>query len=160
MCWKKPDRPLASFARSFGYAARGIGYCIRHERNFRFHLVAAAYVLGVARHFMRSAAEWAVLLLTIALVLAAEIFNTAVEHAVDLSCTEQNTHARIAKDAAAGAVLVCALGAIGVAVCLFARFEVWGALINLWIKQWWRLVLLALSVPLNVWFIFHNKESL
>ena len=50
------------FIKSFGYAARGVWYCIRHERNFRIHLGIAAYVLAFAPYFSLSRAEWAVLL--------------------------------------------------------------------------------------------------
>lgn len=156
MCWKNPDNPLAAFFRSFVYAGRGIGYCIRHERNFRFHLVAAVYVLVLARHFIHSAAEWGVLVLTIAAVLAAEGINTAVEQAVNLSCREENTYARIAKDAAAGAVLLCAIGAVGVAIFLFARLDAWRELFSLWTSRWWRPVLLLLSVFPSFWFIFRK----
>ena len=154
MCWMK-SKPLAAFFRSFGFAARGVARCFR-ERNFRVHTVAAVLVPLLARHFLDSRIEWAVLLLTIALVLAAEAVNTAVEAAVDLSCPEQNPKAGAAKDAAAGAVLLCAPGAVVVAVCLFSDAADWIALFSLWRDEWWRPTALAAFVPLAAWFVFHK----
>lgn len=129
--------------------------CIR-ERNFRFHMVATAYVLTQARHFLETPGEWGVLILTVALVLCAEGFNTAVEHAVDLACPKETPRAGFAKDIAAGAVLICALAAIGVAVCLFGRPEAWIRLFELWRQQWWRPVLIVSSGVLSVYFVFHK----
>ena len=154
MCWRTTDRPLAAFGRGFLYAARGVAYCVRTQRNFRFHLVAAVYVLGLAPRFLESTAQWAVLILTVAAVLAAEALNTALEQAVDLACPRRDARAGIAKDAAAAAVLLCALGAAGVGVCLFSRPDAWRALMALWAGEWWRPALLAASVLPNVWFIF------
>lgn len=85
------------FIKSFGYAARGVWYCIRHERNFRIHLGIAAYVLAFAPYFSLSRAEWAVLAVLMALVLCAEAVNTAVERTVDLASTERQPRARACK---------------------------------------------------------------
>ena len=97
------------FLRSFVYAGRGIWFCIRHERNFRIHMVAAAYVLLFAPYFSLTRGEWAALLAIIGLVTAAEAVNTAVEQTVNLAAPGRRTRARVAKDAAAGAVLLCAV---------------------------------------------------
>ena len=113
------------FIKSFGYAARGVWYCIRHERNFRIHLGIAAYVLAFAPYFSLSRAEWAVLAVLMALVLCAEAVNTAVERTVDLASTERQPRARAAKDAAAGAVLLCALAAALVGGCVSAGRSTW-----------------------------------
>ena len=109
-----------------------------------------------ARHFLDTRAEWAVLFLTIAAVLAAEAINTAIEQAVDLACPERNPQAGAAKDVAAGAVLLCALGAIAVAVCLFSDTADWAALLALWQAEWWRPALWAAAVPFAAWFVFRK----
>ena len=97
---------IAALGRSFGYALCGIGHCIRRERNFRIHLVAAAYVLALAAYLHITGARLALLFLTIGGVLALELVNTAAEALVDLVSPQRRPLAKIAKDTAAGAVLV------------------------------------------------------
>ncbi len=135
MCWRNK---VAAFFRSFTYAAKGIVYMIKYERNFRFHLVAAAYILGFAPRFLKTRGEWAVLLLTVMTVLGLELLNSAVEHAADLICSDRHPKVAAAKDLAAAAVLVCAVGAVAVAVSLFIRPAAWGELFSLWSREWWR----------------------
>ena len=154
MCWKKIES-FGAFWRGFRYAAAGIARCFG-ERNFRVHTVAAVAVPLFARHFLDSRAEWAILWLTVAAVPAAEAINTAVERVVDLVSPEQHPLAGAAKDAAAGAVLLCALGAVAVAVCLFSEAADWAALWALWREQWWRPALWAAAVPFAAWFVFRR----
>ena len=144
------------FIKSFGYAARGVWYCIRHERNFRIHLGIAAYVLAFAPYFSLSRAEGAVLAVLMALVLCAEAVNTAVERTVDLASTERQPRARAAKDAAAGAVLLCALAAALVGILLFARPDIWRQILADFLAQPYKIALLVLSVPLVLWFILRG----
>lgn len=144
------------FIKSFGYAARGVWYCIRHERNFRIHLGIAAYVLAFAPYLSLSRAEWAVLAVLMALVLCAEAVNTAVERTVDLASTERQPRARAAKDAAAGAVLLCALAAALVGILLFARPDIWRQILADFLAQPYKIALLVLSVPLVLWFILRG----
>ncbi len=108
-----------SLVRAFGCAGSGIAYAFRTQRNMRIHaLVAvAALVLGVALRI--DTTSWAVIIVCIAVVFAAECVNTAVESVVDLVSPEYAELAGRAKDCAAGAVLVCALGALGVAAFVF-----------------------------------------
>ncbi len=155
MCSKKKSNPFAAFGRSFGFAGRGIKRCLK-ERNFRFHLMAAVHVLAIARHFVQSAGEWCALVLTVALVLALEAVNTAVEHTVDLVCPERDERAAAAKDIAAGAVLIAALGAVAVACVLFLRADAWRALLALWRVQWWRPTLLGTSLAAWMYFVFRK----
>ena len=141
------------FLRSFVYAGRGIWFCIRHERNFRIHMVAAAYVLIFAPYFSLTRGEWAALLAIIGLVTAAEAVNTAVEQTVNLAAPGRRTRARVAKDAAAGAVLVCAAAAVGVGFALFSRPAVWAALWTaLLARPVWFAVIGGAAV-LALWFI-------
>jgi len=107
------------FIRSFGYAFEGIYYALRTQRNMRVHLgigVVAA-VLGIWLGI--SGVEWAVLLVMMALVLALEMVNTVVEALVDLVTDRFHPLAKVAKDVAAGAVLVAAILAVGVGLFLF-----------------------------------------
>ena len=105
------------FISSFKNAMSGIINTIRSERNMRIHLsifkVIFAYFYGISR------AEWAVLILTCASVIGAELINTAIENAVDTSTDKICETARISKDSAAGAVLFFAITSILVGFMLF-----------------------------------------
>lgn len=102
--------------QSFGYAFRGIWLVARSERNFQVHLGASVAVVALALWLRCTPIEWAILVLTMGLVLVAEALNTAIETVVDLVSPEYNTLAGHAKDIAAGAVLLAALTAVIVAV--------------------------------------------
>ena len=97
---------------------------IRQEPHLRFHLTATAFVLYFQRYFALERSELALLILTIALVISAELVNTAIERTVDLCCPQRNPLAKLAKDAAAGAVLVNAIASVGVGLFLFWKPQV------------------------------------
>lgn len=118
---------MHAFFRSFRYAFAGIAYVVRTQRNARVHLVAALLVTGAGLYFRVTAAEWAVLALTIGLVFSAEMINTVAELAVDLLTQRYHPMAKIAKDVGAGAVLMAAIAAMGVAAAIFGP-RVWGIL--------------------------------
>lgn len=108
-----------SLGAAFVDAFRGIGVAIVEERNVKIDLVFAvlAIVLGFA--FRVELFEWLAIVICIAGVLSAEIFNTALESAVDLACPHIDPKAKRAKDCAAGAVLVWAIIALVVAAIIF-----------------------------------------
>lgn len=141
------------FFKGFAYAARGLWYCVRHERNFRIHMAVGVYVLLFAPYFSLTRGEWAALLAILALVPALEAVNTAVENAVDLVSPHQHPLARAAKDAAAGAVLLSACLSVAIGVVLFARWEIWLSVFADWRVHMWKPVLLLLYIPLALWFI-------
>lgn len=104
---------------SFNYAIDGLIYVLRTQRNMRIHFSAALLVLIAAIAFGLTRLETLVLVLTILLVITAEMINTAVEAAVDLITGSYHPLARIAKNVAAGAVLVAAIGAFFVGFLIF-----------------------------------------
>ncbi len=111
------------FLKGFYYAGRGIALAAR-ERNFRFHLCAMAFVIFFAARFYElSRGEWALLLLTCGAVLSLEAVNTAVERLCDKLSPEQDPKIGAVKDIAAGAVLILAIIAAAVGVCLFWDLE-------------------------------------
>lgn len=111
---------MKKFFRSFVYAARGIVYNIKTQRNFRFHIVAAVWVLLLSFFYDFGRTEYALLMVTFLSVMALEAINTAIEAAVDLETDgERKKLAAVAKDAAAGAVLIAAVFAAAEAVFLF-----------------------------------------
>ncbi|MEH2348422.1 MAG: diacylglycerol kinase family protein [Nostoc sp.] len=101
---------------SFKYAWAGISYSFRTQRNFRIHVSVCAMAIGLSLFLHLQAVEIAVIGITSGLVLALELLNTAIESLVDLT-VKQTYHelAKIAKDCAAGAVLISALVAVLVA---------------------------------------------
>ncbi len=107
---------------SFRYAIEGIISAIRSEKHLRFHIVIANLICVFAKCYGISRTEWAVLLLCIFLVISAELFNTAIEKAVDTATSEIKPVAKISKDASAGAVLALCIGAVLVGVCIFGDF--------------------------------------
>lgn len=104
---------------SFRYAWAGIYYAFVTQRNFRIHVVIGIIALSLGAFLQVSGVKMAVIGLTIALVLALELLNTALESVVDLT-VQQTYHelAKVAKDCAAGAVLVGAIAALFVAVVI------------------------------------------
>ena len=108
------------FRNSLRYAWSGVSHAVRSQRHLRVHLAVAAAILVAAFLVGVAPLELAVLLVTITLVLTAELFNTAAEAIVDLASPEYHPLAKVAKDVAAGAVLVSAGGAVlvGLAILL------------------------------------------
>src|ERR687891_685502 len=95
-------------------------YAVRTQRNMRFHVVAAVMILVASLFVGVSKLELAVLVLTILLVFITELFNTALEFAVDLVTKEYHPLAKLAKDISAGAVLVSSVGAVLVGYLILA----------------------------------------
>ncbi len=102
---------IFALRRSFHNALAGIWYVIRTQRNAQIHLLIATLVIMVSAFLRLSLTHWAILTLTIGLVMAAEIFNTALEALVDLISPDFHPLAKTTKDTAAGAVLILAIGA-------------------------------------------------
>ena len=106
-----PGRRPPSILESFNVAFEGIIHVLRTQRNMRIHFLIAVTVLVAALAVDVSKIELIVLLLSIAFVLIAEMINTAVEAAVDIASTSFDPMAKLAKDIAAGAVLIAAVNA-------------------------------------------------
>ncbi len=105
--------------KSFGWALSGIRQVSMTQPNMKIHLTAALLVIIVCVSLLHMPAlELAIVILAIFMVLAAEMFNTALEAAVDLTTTRRHPLAKVTKDAAAGAVLLTALNAVVVAYLL------------------------------------------
>lgn len=104
---------------SFGYAWEGLHYTLIHDQNLRVHALIglAALILGLFLNI--SSYEIGLLIITIFFVFVAEMLNSAVEKVVDLITTEHRIEAKIAKDIAAGMVLVAASGAVIVGIFIF-----------------------------------------
>ena len=152
---------LIRFFQSFKYAFKGLIHCIKNERNMRFHLCAAFYVLIFMRFYDFTRAESILIYAVIALVIALEALNTAVEAIVDLVSPEHTKLAGIAKDCAAGAVLAAAVGAAFIGAVLFWNVEVFERIGRYFAENTGMLILLIVSLILWTAFIFlpHGKEN-
>lgn len=141
------------FFKSFYYAGRGIATALG-GRNFRFHICAAAFVIFFAARFYSFTAErWAVLILACSAVMALEAVNTGIEKLAD-KVTEENSHRiKLAKDCAAGGVLIAAVGAAAVGIALFWNTDIFG-LIFLYFSEPARLAALILAIAAAWGFVF------
>jgi diacylglycerol kinase (ATP) len=113
-------RPPSVF-ESFNFAFEGIIHALRTQRNMRIHFLIAAVVLVVAFAAGVSKLELIALLLAIAFVLIAEMINTAIEGAIDVATTSFDPMAKLAKDIAAGAVLIATVTAVATGYLIFSE---------------------------------------
>jgi diacylglycerol kinase (ATP) len=103
---------MKKLIRSFGYAFKGLAYATKTQLNFRVHLVVAVLACFMGYALQISAGEWLWIVACIAVVVMAELFNTALEFLVDLVSPDYNELAGYVKDIAAGAVVVAAAFAV------------------------------------------------
>jgi diacylglycerol kinase (ATP) len=113
-------RARPSVMESFNFAIEGVIHVLRTQRNMRLHFAAAVAVIVVAVAVGVSKIELSLLLVSIAFVLVAEMINTAVEGAIDAATTSFDPMAKLAKDIAAGAVLIASVNAVAVGYLVFA----------------------------------------
>ena len=110
-------------------ATRGIIFAFRSQRNLRIHFFAAAAVLSVGILLKLTLVEMSVLALTVTLVIAAEMFNTALEFFLNLMEARNHPTVRAVKDVAAGATLITVIGSIAIGLLLFGpRLLVWAGI--------------------------------
>lgn len=114
-------KQVRSLLSSFKFAFEGLRYCLKTQRNMRIHFLFAALATLGGLVFRIQPMEWIALFITFSLVITSEMFNTAVEKAVDLVTEEWNEKAKIAKDVAAGAVMVNAVVAVLVGFEVFFK---------------------------------------
>ncbi|MGM9612584.1 MAG: diacylglycerol kinase [Butyricicoccus sp.] len=148
------NHEIRKLRQSFGYALKGFRACMRTERNFRIHLTAAVYVSLFALLGGLDATHYAVLCLCFALMMAAELLNTAIERLCDRMASGYDELVGQAKDIAAAAVFLCALFCAVIGAVFFlpsgALLRAVGALI----VHPWRLGLFLLSLPVAAGFVF------
>lgn len=116
-----PTGRAPSLLESFNYAFEGIIHVLRTQRNLRIHFVIAIAVIAAAAALGVDRIELIVLLLAIAFVLVAEMVNSAIEGAIDVSTTSFDPNAKLAKDIAAGAVLISSAAAVAIGYLVFAH---------------------------------------
>ena len=113
---KEKEKPLL---KTLSYGFNGILYTLKHERNMVIHFLVMILVIIAGIVFEITFVEWGVCFVLFALVLSLELMNTALENVVDLVTEEKKAKAKVAKDAAAGAVLVAAIFAVIIGISIF-----------------------------------------
>ncbi|MDF1837428.1 MAG: diacylglycerol kinase family protein [Planctomycetota bacterium] len=108
--------------QSFRFAFQGLGLLIRTQHNSWIHLISTVLVLALGFHFEVTRGEWCLLILAIGQVWIAEALNTAIEFLGDAVTLERNPLIGKAKDVAAGAVLLSALGALAIGLFVFLPY--------------------------------------
>ena len=103
---------------SFRHAFEGWGFALRTQPNAWIHAVISLAVIALGLWLQLPARDWAVLFLTMALVLSAELINTAIEAILDLVSPDHHPLAKVGKDTAAGAVMISAIGAVLIGVLI------------------------------------------
>ena len=104
---------------SFKYALHGLLAALRTEKNLCFHLASTVIVIAAGIFFKMDVVEWMVVALCVASVIAAELFNTAIEKLCDVFTTEDHPQIKIIKDIAAAGVLIAAAGAAVAGLIIF-----------------------------------------
>jgi diacylglycerol kinase (ATP) len=113
-------RRSPSLLDSFNYATEGIIHVLRTQRNMRIHFAVAFAVIVLALIVNVTKLELIALLLSITFVLIAEMINSAIEGAIDIATTSFDPMAKLAKDIAAGAVLLASVNALAIGYLVFA----------------------------------------
>jgi diacylglycerol kinase (ATP) len=114
------ERRQTPLLQSFNHAFQGLVSAVRHQRNMRVHLVLAFGVLLASIFLNLSRLQLVVIFVAVALVFITELINSAVEAVVDMVTDEFDPRAKVAKDMAAGAVLIAAINALIVAYLVLA----------------------------------------
>lgn len=113
---------MHSFARSFHYAIQGIAYTLEHNFNAQVHFTLAIIVIIASLLLHVTPFEMGILGVLILLVISTEMINSAIEQMVDLITKEHRAEAKIAKDVAAGMVLLNAVGSAIVGILIFTPY--------------------------------------
>lgn len=112
-------REVRKLLDSFNYAIEGIIYAVRTQRNMKIHMVSALLVLTACFFYDLSKIELLAITITISMVIMAELINTAIEFAVDATTNYYHPLVKVAKNVAAGGVLVTAINAVVVGYIIF-----------------------------------------
>ena len=116
--------------RAFGHAFRGWAYVLKTQHNAWIHSIVATLVIAVGLWLGLPPRDWAVLILTIAMVFTAEFINTAIEAVVDLASPVHHPLAKVGKDVGAGAVLIAALAGVVIGLLILGP-PLWARLVSL-----------------------------
>lgn len=146
--------------KSFKYAIRGILYCLRNERNMRFHAVVALYIMIFSRFFELSRESFLLLILTISAVMTAEMVNTAIEGISDIVASDYNTMAKVVKDLAAGAVMVSAIFSVIIGLMMFNDLNAYIRIWNYFYIHPLMFLLFSLSIACSIIYVYIGTNGI
>lgn len=158
-------KELKKFVKGFQFAFEGILTALKTECNMRVHFVCMFYMylfLLAFDFFQITRTQFAVIFIANGLVIGGELINTAIEAAVDLHGEEHTPLGKIAKDTAAGAVLVFAIAAVACGIAIMYQPEAFKLLFNFFATHIFALILFIVSLISAVLFIlfgFGKKEK-
>ncbi len=145
-----------SFLKSFIYALKGIIFCIKNERNMRFHTVFCLYIIYFSFYFNLNYTDYALLFLAMSGVFVTEMLNTAIEKLCDFVCNKHNKLIGMIKDIAAGAVFVSALFAVCIGAFVLYRPQEIVYIFNLFTQNLAYLCGFIFSLILSVLYIIYG----
>lgn len=148
---------MKELIKSFGFAFQGVLTAITKERNMRIHIVCMIYMfffLFAFDFFEITRTQFAILFVACGLVIGSELINTAVEAVVDLHGKEHTQYGKIAKDCAAGAVLIFAIFSVLCGIAIMYQPTAFVLLFEYFIANPVAIVLFAISVIIFTIFIF------
>lgn len=158
---------MKDLLKSFGYAASGILCSIKQERNMRIHIVVSLYMfcfLLFHDFFEVTRTQFAILFVACACVMMGELINTSVEAAINLIedkfNEKYNDFAKIAKDTAAGGVLISACFAVAVGINIFWQREAFIKMFAYYKAHLGMLLILILSLVISIAFIFMGPQKI
>lgn len=154
---------MKAFIKGFGYAFRGIAFGVINERNMRFHVSIFIYMMFFLLHydfFEVSKTQFAILLMMSSLVMASELFNTGIERAADAATLEKNEFVKIAKDAAAGAVLVLAIFSVAVGIIILYQPSAFTEMFCYFKNNPFYIAVLAVTLILDGIFILSGPKKI
>lgn len=146
-------KKISDLKNSFRCAFKGLFIVINKERNFKIHMIVAAYVLYFSKYYELEKTDYLILVLIISLVMCLEIVNTVIETIIDYLSPQYSLFAKNAKDIAAGGVLVSAIFAVFIGIVLFLDIDVIIFIIKDIISCFRNLFLFFLSVVFSIMFI-------
>ena len=158
-------KELKKFVKGFRFAFEEIVTALKTECNMRVHIVCMFYMylfLLAFDFFQITRTQFAIIFIANGLVIGGELINTAVEAAVDLHGKEHTPLGKIAKDTAAGAVLIFAIAAVACGIAIMYQPEAFKLLFNYFATHIFALILFILSLILAILFIlfgFGKKEK-
>lgn len=149
---------LKNLTKSFSYAFKGIAYCVKNERNMRIHICMAVLVSMFSYCYGVNSSQYIFIVICMGLVISGEMINTAIETLTNLEAPSYNRLARIAKDVAAGAVLISAILSMIVGGIIFLNPQrLLDTIIKIVINPIY-LISFILAIIISIIFIFKGSK--
>ena len=148
------NKQIRGILKSFYFAVRGFAFCVINERNMRIHICVAAFALILSRFYSFTKTEYILLFIAVMFVVITEMINTAFETLVNMQVSRFDNFAKIAKDVAAGAVLMSAAFALIIGILLFLDISKIKEMFSYIFARGWLVGLFIAFFAASVAFIF------